>query len=108
MQIDEFGIKGNTGLTGNKNGIIHVNANYSSNGMVFVVDCEDENDTFGMSWERMSLEQAKHDGRQIITCHYCEKPAVSLDHSYPYLQGATTCKEHHEQLRSGKLKMHDC
>ena len=34
----------------------------------------------------------------IICCYYCNKPAVSLDHSWPWLQDATVCKEHHKKL----------
>ena len=83
----KYGIKGNSGLTGNKEGIFHISANYDCNGKVFV-DIEDW-------WERMTLTQAKRKKKHIITCALCKKAAVSLDHNYPYMSDMNRCVTHH-------------
>lgn len=94
VEFDEYGITGNTGLTGNTEGIIHYNANYSATeNHVFI---EIQEDGF-LTWERIEKENIE-DGMIIITCNYCDKPAISLDHSWPWLQENTTCEEHHEKL----------
>ena len=84
------GLKGNSGLILDDNGkvIMHINAPYDNNGMVFVYT-EDH-----MLWERMSLKQAKKEKREIITCCQCDKPATSLDHHYPYMTGRNLCDDH--------------
>lgn len=103
MKFDEYGNTGNTGLTGNKSGIIHVNTNYSATKDMVFVDNSDMEEGYP-GWERITKEAAKIDKREIIKCYYCSEPAVSLDHSWPYLVSYTVCKEHDEQIKTGKLK----
>ena len=83
-------LKGNSGLILDDNDkmIMHINAPYDNNGMVFV-HTEDH-----MWWERMSLKQAKKEKREIITCCQCDKPATSLDHHYPWMIGQNLCDDH--------------
>jgi len=83
-KLSKYGLTGDCGFISPN---IHVNANYDCNGMVFV-----ETDDY---WERMPKKEAKKKGLKIIKCSYCDKPAVSLDHSWPYLQDETTCKKHY-------------
>ena len=83
------------GLTGNSGfrveGISdawHVNANYAATeNMVFV-------ESGDMGWKRMKEADAVEKKRRIIRCSYCTKPAISLDHCWPYLQEASYCDKH--------------
>lgn len=80
--VSGFGVDGLAPL------IWHVNASYASTkGKVFV-------STKDMGWRRMSRVTAEKQGRSIIRCSYCKRPAISLDHSWPYLQEATHCAWH--------------
>jgi len=83
----KYGIKGNTGL--GVGGMFHMSAPYDCNGMVFV---EKEHEEWGTVWERVDSDKAE--GRKIITCFMCDKPAVSLDHLWPYHSEMCRCAEH--------------
>ena len=85
-EMGKYGLTGNSGLTGWG----HVSASYDCNGMVFV-----ETDDY---WKRMPKEEAEKQGLKIITCSYCDKPAVSLDHHYPYMADQNLCAEHYEAI----------
>lgn len=87
VEFGKYGLTGNSGLIGN----CHFNAPYDCNGMVFVKTDD--------GWERVPKEQAKKENRKIITCSYCNKPAVSLDHCWPHLQKETVCKKHFKNER---------
>ena len=87
--MGEYGIRGRTGLTGNKEGIFHISANYDSNGKVFVYDGD-------YGWRRTTLKQAKKRKLSIIQCARCKSPAISLDHHYPYMSDMSRCKKHME------------
>lgn len=86
--LGKYGITGNTGL--GVGGFFHITAPYDSNGMVFVSSEEDM-----MDWSRVPLEEAKEKNLSIISCCMCSKPAVSLDHHYPYFMSKNRCEEHH-------------
>ena len=79
IQFDQYGNVWKTGITNNNSGPIHLNTNYTSNGMVFVTAKEDENDDIGLSWERMPLDKAIKENREIIECCYCKKHARISD-----------------------------
>lgn len=99
--LGKYGIKGSTGL--GVEGFFHLSAPYDSNGKVFVQytyrrsyvkDGEklvEEMD----SWKRMTLAKAKKEKRTIIPCSMCDKPAVSLDHHWPYENLFNRCKKHY-------------
>lgn len=99
--LGKYGIKGSTGL--GVGGFFHVSAPYDANGNVFVehtykrsyvLDGKklvEKND----SWKRMTLAQAKKQKKRIILCCMCDKPAVSLDHLWPYEVLYNRCKEHY-------------
>ena len=93
--LGKYGITGNTGL--GVGGFFHVSASYDSNGMVFVA-CEEDM----MDWKRVPLEEAKEKNLQIINCCMCNKPAVSLDHHYPYLIDDNRCVEHYGVTLEGE------
>lgn len=100
--LGKHGIKGNTGL--GVEGFFHLSAPYDSNGMVFVqytyrrkyiqdgTVLIEEMD----SWKRMTLARAKKEHRRIIPCSMCNKPAVSLDHLWPYEIVFNRCAEHYK------------
>jgi hypothetical protein len=92
-ELDKYGLTGVHGFVGAG---IHLSANYSSGDDTVFVRDEEEWDM----WERINTKDAKD--RNIITCYYCDKPAVSLDHSWPYLQEHTTCAEHWEEWKKGE------
>jgi hypothetical protein len=98
-KVIEAANMGEHGLTGNSGflpGGHHINAPYDSNGKFFVQIFDMTYDNIEYRWERMSPEevQEKRLYKNVIKCHYCDKPAVRLDHSWPYLVGMTTCEEH--------------
>ncbi len=66
---------------------IHISSNYSNNGMIFV-----DEDGRGL-WERKPLEEVI-DKSKIISCCQCERPAITLDHFYPYHIEMNLCEEH--------------
>lgn len=86
--IGKFGITGNTGL--GVGGMFHVSAPYDSNGKVFVWEQQHDG---GETWYRVESDQA--DPAHIIRCSMCDKPAVSLDHLWPYYVEMNRCKEHY-------------
>lgn len=100
--LGKYGIKGSTGL--GVGGFFHVSAPYDSNGKVFVchtykrkyiqdgVVLTEEMD----SWKRMTLARAKKEHRRIIPCSMCNRPAVSLDHLWPYEIMFNRCSEHYK------------
>jgi hypothetical protein len=88
------GLTGNSGVLGkvNVSGIYHIAAPYSNNGMVFI-NTHDENG-HNMSWERVTREEAKRREEEPIQCSMCMKPAVMLDHYYPYYPDMNRCEDH--------------
>jgi len=90
-QLTKDGLTGRSGF--NVEGMslaFHVSANYAATkGMVFV-----ESEEECTNWERMTRVVAEKQGKRIIRCSYCKRPAISLDHSWPYLQEATYCARH--------------
>lgn len=89
-----YGLSGNSGLLTDDKGtvVMHLNMPYGNNdeNTVFVVPKGAEFD----SWRRMTKEEAKKQGLTPIKCSYCKKPAVRLDHSWPWMMGTTSCKDH--------------
>jgi hypothetical protein len=94
-----------TGNTGYVSPNLHISAPYSSNGFVFVQwtyrrryeDDKGRNRIEKMhSWKRMTLKRAQREMRWIIPCSDvdCKKPAVSLDHHWPYMSDYSLCQEH--------------
>lgn len=80
VEMDEHGITGNSGLATDERGrmVLHIAAPYSAAGYVFV-------DTKDMGWRRCTPKQAKSWGKKPIPCGLCKRPAVSLDHHYPWM-----------------------
>lgn len=91
MKPNQFTKDGLTGRSGfNVEGMsfaFHVSANYAAMKGVFV-------ETKDMGWRRMTRVAAEKQGKRIIRCSYCKRPAISLDHSWPHLQEATYCARH--------------
>ena len=98
-QLGRHGITGTTGL--GVAGFFHISAPYDSNGMHFVRYLHKK---WGESWKRVKKSRAKPE--QIIRCHYCNLPAVRLDHLWPYYDDATSCGKHlnswHKSERKSK------
>lgn len=92
-QFTKDGLTGNSGFNiEGLSDIFHLSANYAATkGFVFVEVKEDRRD-----WERVKKSDAIKNKRHIIRCSYCTKPAISLDHSWPYLQEATYCADHRD------------
>jgi len=90
-ETGKYGLVGNTGLVG-EFGTFHISAPYDCNGKVFVGK---EHPELGETWDRVDASQA--DPSEIITCSMCDKPAVSLDHFYPYHSEMTRCEEHYNK-----------
>jgi hypothetical protein len=90
-------LKGKHGLMFDQEGRVcgHIAAPYDCNGRVFVWTKD------GEWWERMTAKRAALWKRQIITCNQCDKPAVQLDHYWPYYNDRTLCADHlnADQLR---------
>lgn len=87
------------GLTGNSGfGVvpgIHINANYAAVKGKCFVEVEENGDLTG-AWKRTTVKCAKEKGWRIIKCSYCNRPAISLDHCWPYLTEATYCAHHRD------------
>jgi hypothetical protein len=77
--------KGLNGMTGLYPGG-HIPMRFSNNGMVFVDD--------GYHWKR--VPEAEADPEKIIRCSHrgCNKPAITLDHYYPYYRDDNKCEDH--------------
>jgi len=86
--MGKYGIKGNTGL--GVGGMFHVSAPYDNNGKVFV---RVDHPEWGEVWERVDADKA--DPQRVIRCVMCDKPAVSLDHHWPYYSDMNRCADHH-------------
>ena len=52
------------------------------------------------TWKRMTVKRAKKEGRHIITCSLCRRPAISLDHYWPYYSDGNYCACHQEAVRN--------
>ncbi len=78
----KYGLTGDSGIIDH----VHFSANYDCNGKVFV---EHEG-----HWKRVTKTKAAKKGLKIIKCVYCDNPAVSLDHLWPYCNDHTVCKNH--------------
>lgn len=94
--MGKFGIKGNTGL--GVGGMFHVSAPYDANGKVFI--CV-HHKKWGEVWKRVRADKA--DPKRIIRCCMCEKPAVSLDHLWPYHSEMNRCADHFDTPYSEEL-----
>jgi hypothetical protein len=86
--IGKYGLKGNTGLCAC--GVYHVSAPYDSNGKVFV---SIRHKQWGEIWRRVSADKANP--ARVIRCSMCDKPAVSLDHLWPYHSEMNRCAKHY-------------
>lgn len=87
----EAGDIDDNGITGRGNylpGIGLLSMNYSADGKIFI------RDKTGEGWFRGTAEEAAKRGLRVIRCNYCDKPAVTLDHSYPYQTETTACQDH--------------
>ena len=87
--MGKFGLTGDSGMVADG---LHISAPYDSNGMVFV---EVEDKEWGVICERVEKEKATTEKMNIITCSMCNKPAVSLDHYWPYYSDHCLCEEHY-------------
>lgn len=83
-------LKGTSGFIGHG---IHVSAPYDCNGFVFV----EWHYRWGDWWKRMTKKRAEREGRTIITCCKCSRPAVQLDHHWPYMSDYCLCAEHQKE-----------
>lgn len=89
-RIGKYGLTGSSGRIGG----IRLAMPYGANkGIVFV---EDEHAEWG-AWCRMTLRRAQREKRTIIPCSRCDKPAVSLDHYWPYYNDFTRCEDHYDE-----------
>lgn len=94
-QVGKYGITGNTGL--GIGGLFHINMPYDSNGKVFVKWTYKQKLSGGKiekfdSWKRVDKNKAKE--QDIIQCSFCDKPAVRLDHLWPYYSEMNACEKH--------------
>lgn len=91
-KLTKNGLTGNSGFNvAGMPAFHHISANYASNnGMVFV-EHEDR-----YRWQRMPAKMAVEKKKHIISCSYCSKPAISIDHCWPYLIENTYCEDHKE------------
>jgi hypothetical protein len=91
-----YGLSGTTGIATDDKGamVAHLTMSYGNNDkeMVFVVP---DVAAFNV-WERMPKKEAERRKLSPIKCTYCDKPAVRLDHSWPYVIGRTACADHLE------------
>ena len=92
-KFGRYGLRGCSGLF--VGGCFRVAAPYDCNGKVFVESESTDPDDCAPVWRRMSAKKAVREGRKIITCSMCNKPAVSLDHLWPYYRDMNRCKEHY-------------
>jgi hypothetical protein len=82
MICDENGLTGNSGIVPGG----HLGMNYSAGeGNVFVATKD--------WWKRVTANEVQ-DGDVIVTCYYCDKPAISIDHHYPYETEFNYCEDH--------------
>jgi hypothetical protein len=89
-ELTEHGLTGNSGFAvAGLPTCFHVNANHAANDGTVFVEHKDH-------WRRMKAEEATAKKKRIIPCTYCAKPAISLDHSWPYLVENTYCADHKE------------
>jgi hypothetical protein len=69
--------------------MFHVSAPYDANGKVFV---HVQHKEWGKVWKRVRADKA--DQKRVIRCCTCDKPAVSLDHLWPYHSEMNRCADH--------------
>jgi len=50
----------------------------------------------GVWRKKVLLERALAQKLKIIECSYCRKPAIRLDHLWPYHSEMNSCREHME------------
>lgn len=88
QRVGKYGLTGNSGL--GVGGFFHISMPYDCNGRVFVWSKDFQ------GWERMTPKRAKLWKREIITCSKrgCKKPAVMVDHHFPYYHDHNLCKRH--------------
>ena len=99
-QIGKYGLVGNSGL--GVGGFFHIGVPYDSNGKVFVKWTYRRKLPDGKverldSWKRVDENKAKE--KDIIRCFVCKKPAVRLDHLWPYYAETNACKKHLEDFK---------
>lgn len=99
-QIGKYGITGNSGL--GIGGFLHIGMPYDSNGKVFVKWIYKRKLPDGQiekmdSWKRVDKNKAKD--KDIIRCTFCNKPAVRLDHLWPYYSEMNACENHTEEFK---------
>jgi len=99
-QIGKYGLTGNSGL--GIGGFFHISMPYDSNGKVFVVVKLKEKLSSGKfytheSWKRVDMKKAKE--VDIIRCAFCNKPAVRLDHLWPYYCETNSCEKHLDEFK---------
>lgn len=89
-KLTKDGLTGDSGL--GVAGFFHVTANYAAGeGNCFV---RREDAEYGDIWERLPLKQAQDERLEIISCAQCDKPAISLDHHWPYMSDYNYCEDH--------------
>jgi len=99
-QIGKHGLTGNSGL--GVGGFFHISMPYDSNGKVFAL-CKlkqklpDGKFETHESWKRVDKSKAKE--KDIIRCAFCEKPAVRLDHLWPYYSELNACEDHIDKFK---------
>ena len=79
-------LTGNSGIVKLGGMAVHIAEPYSANGMVFVKK--------GDGWERVPADEVGD--REIITCYWCDKPAVAVSHYGGYQPEDTCCQEHYD------------
>lgn len=92
--LTKDGLTGNSGIgVENLPGVFHISANYAAGKKhCFVLTHLRHRD--GPRWKRMTLARAKKEKREIMRCSYCNRPAISIDHFWPYHSEANHCARH--------------
>ncbi len=89
--LTKHGLTGNSGL--GALGCFHVSANYAARKAGCFVEVIPRGERVP-TWRRMTVERATKEKRHIISCSYCRRPAISLDHYWPYHSEANHCAWH--------------
>ena len=94
IYLGKHGLLGDSGIATDETGrmVMHLAAPYDADGRVFV-EIGDPAD--GM-WRRCTPAQAKAWGKKPIPCSRrgCGRPAVRLDHHWPYYSDMNACDKH--------------
>jgi hypothetical protein len=91
--LTKDGLIGSSGLGVDGSVFFHIAANYAAGRGKCFVEWFGRGDS-APDWKRMTLKRAHKEGRHIIACAHCDKPAISLDHLWPYHSEMNYCAAH--------------